>query len=119
MLPEHLRQGRAGERVACRFLIRSGFDILARRFRGRSGELDLVAFDNDTLVFIEVKTRASREFGEPWEFVDWEKQQNLRTVAVEFISRYDLGEYGYRFDVVSVVSPGTRREEISLYRNVF
>jgi putative endonuclease len=119
MLAEHLRQGRLGERIAGRFLIRQGFDILARRFRGRAGEVDLVGFEQETLVFVEVKTRASREFGDPWEFVDWQKQQSLRRVAEEFIARYDLGQYAYRFDIVSVVAAGTSEEEISFLRNAF
>jgi putative endonuclease len=119
MLAEHLRQGRLGERIAGRFLIRQGFDILARRFRGRAGEVDLVGFEQETLVFVEVKTRASREFGDPWEFVDWQKQQSLRRVAEEFIARYDLGQYAYRFDIVSVLAAGTSEEEVLLLRNAF
>ncbi len=119
MVAPHLIQGRRGERVACRFLMRQGFDILARRYRGRSGELDLIAFENDTLAFIEVKTRSTREFGEPWEFVDWRKQQILRRAAEEFIAEHNLGQYAYRFDIVAVVASGNRREEIVLYRNAF
>ncbi len=115
----HLLEGRLGERIACRFLLKQGYDILARRFRGRSGELDLVAFENDVLVFVEVKTRASRAYGDPWEFVDWEKQQSLRRTAEEFMAHHELGQYAYRFDIVSVVAPGARIEEITLYRNAF
>lgn len=99
--------------------MRCGYDVLARRFRGRWGELDIVAFHGETLVFVEVKTRASRDFGEPWEFVDWEKRQKLRLTAEEFISRYDLGAYAYRFDIVAVLAPGTSREEISLLRDAW
>ena len=119
MTAPHLLSGRKGERVACRFLMRQGFDILARRFRARRGEVDLIALEGDTLVFVEVKTRASREFGDPWEFVGWEKQQSLRMAADEFIARHDLGQYAYRFDVVSVIAPGTRVQEVELYRNAF
>lgn len=115
----HLLEGRLGERIACRFLLRQGFDILARRYHGRRGEIDLVALEGPVLVFVEVKTRGSREFGDPSEFVDWEKQQSLRIAAEEFIARYDLGEYAYRFDIVTVVAPATIREEISLFRNAF
>src|SRR5262245_59311352 len=119
MLADHLRQGRLGERIAARFLLKQGFDILARRFCGRAGELDLVAVERETLVFVEVKTRASRDFGDPWEFVDWQKQQSLRRVAEEFIARYELGEYAYRFDIVSVVAPGTSEEKVLILRNAF
>jgi len=100
--------------MACRFLLRQGFDILARRHRSRSGELDIVAFESGILVFIEVKTRSARQFGEPWEFVDWEKQQKLRRSAEIFIADHDLGEYAYRFDIVSVLG-----KEVTLFRNAF
>jgi putative endonuclease len=117
--PLHLLIGRKGERLACRFLMRQGFDILARRFRGRHGEIDLIAFEGTTLVFVEVKTRSSRDYGDPWEFVDWEKQQRFRRTAEEFVARFDVAQYAYRFDIVSVVRPGTQAEEVSLYRNAF
>jgi putative endonuclease len=110
----HLIRGRKGERIACRFLLKKGFDILARRHRNRSGELDIVALERDTLVFVEVKTRSSREFGEPWEFVDWRKQQILRRTAEQFIADYDLEQYAYRFDIVSVLG-----EKAELFRNAF
>jgi len=119
MIAPHLLEGRRGERAACRHLMRRGFDVLARRFRGRFGEIDIIGFDGQLLVFVEVKTRASREFGDPSEFVDWEKQQRLRRAAEEFIAHYDLGQYAYRFDIISVLAPGTRLEEISLFRNAF
>lgn len=117
--PDHLLEGRRGERAACLFLLRQGFDVLVRRFRGRYGEIDLIALDVDTLVFIEVKTRSTSDYGDPWEFVGWEKQQNLRRTAEEFIARHDLGHYAYRFDIVGVLAPGTPEESISLYRNAF
>lgn len=114
MIAPHLLEGRRGERVACRFLLRQGFDILVRRHRCRSGELDIVALEQETLVFVEVKTRSSTDFGEPWEFVDWQKQQKLRRSAEEFIADHDLGAYAYRFDIVSVFG-----QEATLLRNAF
>jgi putative endonuclease len=114
MAAPHLLEGRRGERVACRFLLRQGFDVLARRYRGRSGELDIIALEQETLVFVEVKTRKSRDFGEPWEFVDWQKQQKLRRTAEEFIADHDLGQYTYRFDIVSVIG-----KDVALFRNAF
>jgi putative endonuclease len=117
--PLHILTGRKGERLACRFLMRRGFDILARRFHGRHGEIDLIAFEGTTLVFIEVKTRSSRDYGDPWEFVDWEKQQRFRRTAEEFIARFDVAQYPYRFDIVSVVYSEAQPEEVALHRNAF
>jgi putative endonuclease len=115
----HLLLGRLGERIACRHLLKLGYDVLARRYRARRNEIDLVAFEGETLVFVEVKTRETSAFGEPWEFVDWEKRQRLQSAADEFIARYDLGCYTYRFDIVSVLAPSGEVEEITLYRNAF
>ena len=114
MTAAHLLLGRKGERIACRSLLREGFDILARRWRGRHGELDIVAYEGDLLVFLEVKTRTSAQYGEPWEFVDPRKQLILQRTAEEFIAEYDLGQYAYRFDIVSVTG-----KEVALYRNAF
>ena len=114
MTAKHLLLGRKGERIACRWLLRRGFDILARRWRGRRGELDIVAFEGDLLVFLEVKTRLSARYGEPWEFVDRHKQLILQRTAEEFIAEYDLGQYAYRFDIVSITG-----KEVALYRNAF
>jgi putative endonuclease len=114
MVAPHLLQGRKGERIACRFLLKQGFDILARCYRGRSGELDIIAFEKEILVFVEVKSRSSEKFGEPWEFVDWQKQQILRRTAEDFIADHDLGQYAYRFDIVSVLG-----KEVALFRNAF
>ncbi len=111
--------GRLGERIACRYLLRQGFDVLARRYRARSGEIDIIAFEGVLLAFVEVKTRATREYGDPFEFVDWQKQHRFRRAAEEFIAHHDMGQYGYRFDIVSVVAPGTAGEEIVLLRNAF
>ena len=61
-----------------------------------------------------MKTRSSAEFGEPWEFVDWQKQQILRRTAEDFIADHDLGQYAYRFDIVSVLG-----DRATLFRNAF
>ena len=114
MTAPHLLRGRKGERLACLYLLKQGYDILARRYRSPAGELDIIAYEGDTLVFIEVKTRTSADFGEPWEFVDWRKQQILRRTAEGFIADHDLGQYAYRFDIVSVL--GT---EVTLFRNAW
>ena len=114
MLAPHLLLGRKGERIACRFLLRKGFDILARRYQGRTGELDIIAFEQETLVFLEVKTRSSRQFGDPWEYVDWQKQQILRRTAEEFIADWNLEHFSYRFDIVSVIG-----NDVTLFRNAF
>jgi putative endonuclease len=79
--PDHLERGARGEKLACRYLRRNGYKILYRNFRGRSGgEIDIVARDGDTLVFIEVKTRSREDFGRPLEAIGTDQQQRISAV---------------------------------------
>src|ERR1043165_2939007 len=79
----HLRRGAQGEKLACRFLKRSGYKILFRNFRGRrGGEIDIVCRDHDTLVFVEVKTRTREDFGRPLTAVDRVKQKRISRGAL-------------------------------------
>ncbi len=90
--------GQRGEHEAARFLQRLGYKILARGRRLASGELDLVALDGRTIVFVEVKTRTSQEVGHPAEAVDAVKQRKLTRLAVTFMKRHGLLEYPARFE---------------------
>src|SRR5580658_6209712 len=97
--------GRFGEDLAHRFLRRQGLTIVARNFHQRSGrgELDLVAWDRQTLVFVEVKTRATAEFGSPGRAVDTDKEKDLRRAAGEYLRRCGTPSEQARFDLVSIV----------------
>jgi putative endonuclease len=98
--------GDRGEREAARHLRRQRFRILARRYRTTLGEIDLIARDGETIVFVEVK---SRRHGTPAEAVTIEKQRRLTLAALEFMKRHGLLETRCRFDVVAVVWPDDRR----------
>jgi putative endonuclease len=97
--------GCAGEDIACRELRRRGYEILARQFRTRRGEIDIVARDGSTMVFVEVKARAGEEFGGGAAAVTWRKQRRIARVALEFLARHGTTDVPCRFDVV-VVTPG-------------
>lgn len=93
---------------------------MARGQRDRLGELDLVAVDGRTIVFVEVKTRTSCDYGPPDTAVDREKQRRLSRVALAFLKRHDLLECSARFDVIAVVwPPGARTPLIEHYRDAF
>jgi putative endonuclease len=94
--------GDEGERLACRLLKRSGMRIVTRNFRDPSGEIDIIAREGETLVFVEVKTRRA---GEPLEAVTTEKQRRLTSAGLVFLRRHGLLEVRCRFDVVSVILP--------------
>jgi putative endonuclease len=111
---------RRGERAAERHVRRLGYKIVARRQRDLLGELDLVAVDGRTVVFIEVKTRQSHDAGHPAEAVDAVKQQKLTRLALAYLKRHDLLEHPARFDVLAVTWPKeARKPKIEHYQNAF
>lgn len=97
--------GRRGEDLAHRFLCRQGLTIVARNYRPRAGagEIDLIAWEKDQLAFIEVKTRATAEFGTPESAVDPEKQLYLVRDARDYARRAGVDGDTVRFDIVSVL----------------
>ena len=101
-----------GEAAAERHLKRLGYKIVARRYRQRWGEIDLVAVDGRTVVFAEVKTRQTHGAGHPADAVDAGKQQRLTRVALAFLKRHGLLERSARFDVLAVTWPGGRKRPV-------
>ena len=97
--------GRIGEDLAHRYLRRQGCTIVARRYRPPSGggEIDLVAWQGETLVFVEVKARATAEYGTPDRAVDTEKERHLRRAGRDYARRAGVDWGRVRFDIVSVV----------------
>lgn len=100
------RLGRRGEELAVAFLEGRGCRVLARNYRCRLGEVDLVARDGETLVFVEVKTRRSLAFGGPGEAVGAAKKARLVRVARHYLYRHGLTNVPCRFDVVAVTAAG-------------
>lgn len=95
--------GKLGEDIATTFLIRKGFRILDRNFKARYGELDIVAIDCDTLVFVEVKTRIGDHYGTPEEAVTPWKLREVITTAQYYVFKHpDLPQL-QRVDVVGVI----------------
>ncbi len=96
------RVGSEGENLASEYLQSLGYEILARNYRACKGEIDIIALQGKTLVFVEVKTRQSGGFGEPEEWVDERKQRQIGKVASLYLHSHRLEEMDCRFDVVAV-----------------
>lgn len=94
--------GAYGENRAADFLIRNGYKIIDRHFQTRTGEIDLIAKKNDQIVFVEVKTRTSRNFGLPEEAIDWRKRIKLLETARWYLAGNASGIENYRIDSVAV-----------------
>lgn len=115
-LPIHLRTGLWGEKQAATFLEKKGYRILSRRLRiGLRDELDLVARSDDVLVFVEVKTRRTEEFGRAVSAVDRAKRHALSRAAVRYLKKLS-GPVCFRFDVVEVI--GQEGAEAPVIRHI-
>jgi putative endonuclease len=119
-LPEHLRRGARGEKLASQFLRRHGYKILYRNFRDRTGgEIDMVCRDGETLVFVEVKTRGSEDFGRPVEAVDRQKQLRISKGGLAWLRMLDNPDIVFRFDVVEVLLPNEGDPRLELIQDAF
>lgn len=110
--------GRQGESMACAELERLGYTIVERRFRTRFGEIDVVANDRGTVVFVEVKAKTDAEFGSPAEAVTKQKQRRLVSMAEQYVAFHHLDNTPCRFDVVGIdlsMAPAT----VTVYKDAF
>jgi putative endonuclease len=105
--------GRSGEDVACRYLQGKRYEILARGFRMFRGEIDIIARDGETLVFVEVKARADESHGRPEESVTPGKQRQIRRIARGYLLEHPSPGVDCRFDVIAILfrEPGDCRLE--------
>jgi putative endonuclease len=110
--------GKTGEDLACRELTRRGYAILARRWRQRAGEIDIIARDGNTIVFVEVKARDGADFGAPAEAVSRAKQRRIAQLAAMFLACNRLAGCPCRFDVVSV-DVGAPVPNVQVFQNAF
>jgi len=101
-MAKHLAQGIFGEQQALAFLKQQGFEIFHCNWRHKNLEIDIIAKDKETLVFVEVKTRKNVEYGDPSEFVDSAKQNKIVRAADEYIHATGF-EGEIRFDIVSII----------------
>ena len=112
--------GALGERLAERKLKQNGYVILAKNHRTRFGELDLVAVDERTIVFVEVKTRSTLDAGLPTEAVDDKKQEHISKAAMEYLRRHHLRPIKCRFDVFAIDFADNRQKpNVIHYKNAF
>src|SRR5699024_3044138 len=113
----HIQTGQRGEELAFFYLQKRGYKIQERNWRYSRYEIDLIAYDGNTLVFIEVKTRKSNLYGEPLDFVDDGKQKKIINAAEAYL--HQIGHQGeVRFDIVSVLLQKTK-SEIELIQDAF
>jgi putative endonuclease len=110
--------GKQGEEMALRFLKKKGYRVMVQNYVCKMGEMDIIAKEKDTLVFVEVKTRTSMAFGPPQLAVTPFKQRQLSKVALNFLKEKKLEDIKARFDVVAILLTAGN-EQIELIRDAF
>ena len=120
MASDKLKHGAEGEERAARALKKARYRIVERNFRTPAGEIDIVAHDGKCLVFVEVKTRSSIEFGLPQEAVVLRKRKRLCNAARWYLQKNRVPEAECRFDVVAVMmKDGASDAEIEVIKDAF
>ena len=108
--------GDKGESIAAKIYKAKGYKVIARNFRCKFGELDIILKKGETVVIAEVKTRKNSDFATAKEFVDFNKQKRIKTTSKIFLQKYNLAECIIRFDVVEVY---TETKTVNIIENAF
>lgn len=114
---ENKIKGNLGEDIACRYLEKNDYKILKRNFTSYRGEIDIVAFDKDEIVFVEVKTRTQVYCGMPSESVDCSKKKQLYKVAEYYLYLNRICDSRIRFDVIEIYLYGTDSYRLNHIKN--
>lgn len=110
--------GKRGEDCAVRFLKKEGYRIIERNYRCVFGEIDIIAFDGETISFVEVKSRTSNRFGNPEEAVVTRKQEKISRIALHYLEKKNFDEKTARFDVVAI-NFSSKGESVKLIKDAF
>lgn len=115
----HLYFGKSGEETAVSFLKSRGYKILKRNYKTKLGEIDIIAKDGDTWVFVEVKTRHTDKAGLPFEALSTLKQRQISKAALAYLKENNLLDQKARFDAVSIIQAAQDKPRIDLLKNAF
>ena len=111
--------GRRGEDEAARYLAALGYRIVGRRERVLRGDIDIVALDGRTVVFVEVRSKSDTRHGHPAETVGFVKQRRIAELATAYIRRHRLEDCSVRIDVVAVTFVAGAKPVVEHYQNAF
>jgi putative endonuclease len=118
-LDRRVATGKLGEDLACAELTHRGYAILARRYRSRFGEIDIVCRDGKTVVFVEVRARRTNARGSAAESVTARKQRRIGAMALDYLAYTGRLEHPCRFDVVAIDGFGSDEMQVQVIRNAF
>ncbi|MDD2402562.1 MAG: YraN family protein [Clostridia bacterium] len=117
---DRIALGRIAENFATEYIVERGYRIRERNFRCSFGEIDIIAEENDTLVFVEVRSKQNCNYGLPQETVNWLKQRKLRKLATYYLKRNDCLSEICRFDVIGILFDKQNKiQQIELIKDAF
>jgi putative endonuclease len=122
MVNERKKLGNRGEKIAAKFLRKQGYRIIEKNYHSRLGEIDIVAKENESIVFVEVKTRCSTDFGLPEEALSYDKRRRLSKLALGYLAHRRIKDTNCRFDVVSILMDTNKVRKVNhikLIKNAF
>ena len=122
MVNERKKLGDRGEKIAAKLLRKQGYRIIEKNYHSRLGEIDIVAKEDESIVFVEVKTRCSTDFGLPEEALSYDKRRRLSKLALGYLAHRRIEDTNCRFDVVSILMDNNRANKvkhIKLIKNAF
>ncbi|NLY47093.1 MAG: YraN family protein [Tissierella sp.] len=98
----NIEKGKIGERIAKDYLVKKGYRILETNYRNKLGEIDIIAFCNGILVFVEVKSRTNTSYGYAYEAVNYKKQRKIFNTSLIYIKSKNFDKYQIRYDIIEV-----------------
>ena len=116
-MAQHNELGKKGEQLAVDFLLQNGYEIVERNYRFQKTEVDIIAKKNDILAVVEVKTRSTKDFGNPQDFVKPKQIQRLVKAVDEYVTTHKL-DIEVRFDIIAIIKIG-KQFEIEHLENAF
>ncbi len=119
MALEKLTLGKRGEDIAASFLEKNNYKIIAKNYKTRIGEVDLIAKDREVFCFVEVRTCSSNSFCLPKETIDAKKKMQISKAALSYIKSHQLEDFRARFDIVSILLQRDGNIKIDHIKNAF
>lgn len=113
----NIEKGKFGEKLARDYLINKGYKIIDINYRNKIGEIDIIAIHKEILIFIEVKSRTSNNYGYPYEAVNYKKQQKIVNSSLIYIKSKSYDKFQYRYDIIEVYL--TNNSKINHIENAF
>ncbi len=119
-MTKKIKIGNFGQQLAAQFLLDRNYQFLAQNYHCPEGEIDLIFLDQEQLVFVEVKTRLSQQFGLPEEAIDQSKKEKLYQTALTYLAKEEINHDNWRIDCLAVeIDQANKKARIRYHKNIY